>query len=32
MIENNSVILPLDEVKTLLVAHKESDHFVVNYI
>ncbi len=28
MVENNSVTLPLDEAKTLLVAHKESDHFV----
>ncbi len=28
MIENNTVTLPLDEAKLLLVAHKESDHFV----
>lgn len=28
MIENNTVTLPLDEAKQLLVAHKESDHFV----
>lgn len=28
MIENNEVILPLDEAKKLLIAHKESDHFV----
>ena len=28
MIENNTIILPLDEAKNLLVAHKESDHFV----
>lgn len=28
MIENNNVVLPLDEAKNLLVAHKESDHFV----
>ena len=28
MIENNSVTLPLEEAKELLVAHKESDHFV----
>ena len=28
MIENNSVTLPVEEAKELLVAHKESDHFV----
>ena len=28
MIENNTVTLPLKEAKELLVAHKESDHFV----
>ena len=28
MIENNSVTLPLEEAKELLVAHRESDHFV----
>lgn len=28
MIENNSVTLPLEEAKELLVEHKESDHFV----
>lgn len=28
MIENNTVTLPLEEAKQLLVAHKESDHFV----
>ena len=28
MIENNTVTLPLDEAKQLLVSHKESDHFV----
>ena len=28
MVENNGVTLPLDEAKSLLVAHKESDHFV----
>ena len=28
MIENNTVTLPLEEAKELLVAHKESDHFV----
>ena len=28
MIENNTVMLPLEEAKELLVAHKESDHFV----
>ena len=28
MIENNTVTLPLEEAKGLLVAHKESDHFV----
>ena len=30
MVENNNVTLPLDEAKTLLVAHKESDHFVTD--
>lgn len=30
MIENNSVTLPLDEAKKLLVANKESDHFVAS--
>ena len=30
MVENNSVTLPLDEAKTLLIAHKESDHFVAD--
>ena len=29
MIENNSVTLPLEEAKELLIAHGESDHFVV---
>ena len=28
MVENNTVTLPLEEAKELLVAHKESDHFV----
>lgn len=28
MIENNTVTLPLEEAERLLVAHKESDHFV----
>ena len=28
MIENNTVTLPLEEAKQLLIAHKESDHFV----
>lgn len=28
LIENNTVTLPLDEAKQLLVSHKESDHFV----
>lgn len=28
MIENNTVTLPLDEAEQLLIAHKESDHFV----
>lgn len=28
LIENNSVILPFEEAKDLLVAHKEPDHFV----
>lgn len=30
MVENNSVILPLEEAKELLVTHKESDHFVAS--
>ena len=30
MVENNSVTLPLAEAKRLLVAHKESDHFVTS--
>lgn len=30
MIENNNIVLPLDEAKNLLVAYKESDHFVSN--
>ena len=30
MIENNSVTLQLEEAKELLVAHKESDHFVAS--
>ncbi len=30
MVENNSVILPLEEAKELLFKHKESDHFVVS--
>ncbi len=30
MVENNSVILPLEEAKELLVAHMESDHFVAS--
>ncbi len=30
MVENNSVTLPLEEAKELLVAHKESDHFVAS--
>ena len=30
MIENNLVTLPMDEAKELLVAHKESDHFVAS--
>lgn len=30
MVENNSVILPLEEAKELLVVHKESDHFVAS--
>lgn len=30
MVENNNVTLPLGEAKTLLVAHKESDHFVAD--
>ena len=30
MIENNSVILPLEEARDLLVARKESDHFVAS--
>ncbi len=28
MIENNSVILPMEEARELLIEHKESDHFV----
>lgn len=28
MVENNTVTLPLDEAKELLVVHNESDHFV----
>ena len=28
MVENNSVTLPLEEAKKLLIEHKESDHFV----
>ena len=30
MVENNSVTLPLDEARNLLIAHKESDHFVAD--
>jgi len=30
MVENNSVTLPLEEAKELLVVHKESDHFVAS--
>lgn len=30
MVENNSVTLPLEEAKKLLVTHKESDHFVAS--
>lgn len=30
MIENNNVTLPLNEAKSLLVTHKESDHFVAS--
>lgn len=30
MVENNSVTLPLDEAQNLLIAHKESDHFVAD--
>lgn len=30
MVENNSITLPLAEANELLVAHKESDHFVVS--
>lgn len=30
MIENNSVTLPMDEAKELLITHKESDHFVAS--
>lgn len=30
MVENNSVVLPLEEAKDLLVARKESDHFVAS--
>ncbi len=28
MVENNTVTLPLEEAKQILIAHKESDHFV----
>jgi len=28
MVENNTVTLPLEEAKQLLISHKESDHFV----
>ena len=30
MVENNSVTLPLEEAKKLLIEHKESDHFVAS--
>lgn len=30
MIENNSVTLPIEEAKELMVVHKESDHFVAS--
>ena len=30
MVENNSVTLPLDEAQNLLIAYKESDHFVAD--
>lgn len=30
MVENNSVTLPLEEARELLVEHKESDHFVAS--
>ena len=30
MLENNNVTLPLNEAKSLLVTHKESDHFVAS--
>lgn len=30
MVENNSVTLPLEEAKNLLITHKESDHFVTS--
>ena len=30
MIENNSVTLPLDKAKELLLEHRESDHFVAS--
>ena len=30
MVENNSVTLPLDKAKELLVEHRESDHFVAS--
>ena len=30
MVENNSVTLPLEEAKKLLIKHKESDHFVAS--
>lgn len=30
MVENNSVTLPLEEARELLIEHKESDHFVAS--
>lgn len=30
MVENNTVTLPLEEAKQLIVEHEESDHFVAN--
>lgn len=30
MVENNSVTLPLEEARNLLVVHRESDHFVAS--
>lgn len=30
MVENNSVILPLEEAKEFLIVHEESDHFVAS--